>query len=204
MSYFWYAQFPSGLGSRGWSALHSRASSYSQSANAPLNRLESHHMQSQVTEWCIEECHLPQFIDSTGQALRQTLSLPIYLQPELRIKPRARKDVFFIKTKTICIVLLEPKCQHNFLENMSFYVLPMSHSPKDHLDFSLCSAWHTGWASTQIIGVWMQICRIVNRLLLSSLPHLLFLISHWLLTSIYSACFSYETPFLYYNATRTP
>lgn len=42
MKYFWYAQFPRSSGFRGWRALHSWASAWGQSANAPLNRLASH------------------------------------------------------------------------------------------------------------------------------------------------------------------
>lgn len=58
-------------------------------------------------------CHLAKFIDNTGQALPQSWSPAIYLQPELKRKLRAHKDLFFIKNKTIYIVLLELKCQYN-------------------------------------------------------------------------------------------
>lgn len=105
-----------------------------------------HHLQPHVTEWCPEQCHLVQFTDSTGQALPQTWSLFIYLQPELKIKSRACKDVFLIKNKTFRVVLLEPKCQHDYLENVSFYCMFSwchIHLSKGHFDFSLLSAWHT-------------------------------------------------------------
>ena len=43
-------------------------------------------------------CHLLQF-NSPGQALSQSWSLGIYLQPELEVKPRAHKDVVSLSQK---------------------------------------------------------------------------------------------------------
>lgn len=102
-----------------------------------INRLESH-----AAAWDGAQSRVPatwsKFIDSTVQALPQSWSLAIYLQPELKIKPRAPKDVSFIKNKTIYIALLELMLrQRDILENVPFHAFLTSHAPNDHLDFSL-------------------------------------------------------------------
>lgn len=101
-----------GQGSRVWKALHSWASSWRPSANAPSNRLESlSGAQSRVPPGPVRGQH------RAGSPA--CWSLATDLQPELKIKPGAPKNVLFIKTKSMCTALLEPQCQCNSLENMS-------------------------------------------------------------------------------------
>lgn len=135
----WYAQLPSRLGHGSWTALYPWASSWGESANA--HSTGWNHTQLSVTEWCPELSATGPVPDSTGQVLPLSRSLSIYLQPELKIKSRDRKKVFFIKTKAIYTVLLEHKCRYNILEDMSFHVSLLLHTPKDHLDFSPFTAW---------------------------------------------------------------
>ena len=171
MRCFWYAPLPSGLGSCSRRALHSLASGFSQSAEAPLTGW--HHVQ--LPGMVHRAGCLPPGPGSSTALYRLSLTAghwQFISSLSWRSHPELTRMCSLLKIKQFNTVLLEPMLrQRDILENMSFHAFLTSYAPNNHLDFSLPSAWHTSPASTQIFGAGCTHARMwIDFFLLSSCP----------------------------------
>lgn len=121
-------QCPASRGSGPWAGGHCIPGP---PAGAALRPHETgwNHTQPHVTEGRTEQGATRCRSSTAPDGSPPTWALSTDLQPELKTKPGAHQDVFFIKTETIYRALLEPKCQYNMSENVSFYVPLMPPAP---------------------------------------------------------------------------